>query len=462
MARICKIFRGCLPYGKPKAQNFNIARWRVLCPSGLQNDKMVLVIKIMNENTFKQKLIDLYIDGFPEDSQNYVDYFFANKYSAENVIWKEELDCGGWKTGAGLGAYSGGNIVALLHLIYKRMNIGGRVFDCPYIVAASTNSAYRRQGHMADVMAESLRECFRRGDFISALNPFDYRFYAKYGYVAFCYGSEILLSEQRTAGRDEQSRETSFDYSVRDLGLDDFYRLYKKANEGYYGFVVRDRQECETKLAEHFSDKGQAKLFTIKKSSGQGGSKGKEIYALYNKQVIGEVSAFLYSDYDLLCNIKELDGLKVWLFADSNETMPQNTMPSEKMPTMPSDTIHQNTMSNATTPFNMARIVNAKEFLKQANYAGSVEKAVEFCVADPIIKENNLALKLTIKNGQADVVEIKNSNKKDLEVITIDELTELVFFNKILKNDYLNLSKKCSSVLAGVFKTGVNINFDKF
>jgi predicted acetyltransferase len=132
----------------------------------------------------------------------FVDYFFKNKYKKENAVYKE----------------LNGQIVSALHLIEKKINIGGLFFDCPFIAAAATDKEHRNKGYMAEIIKQSFQRLFDNGYCITALNPFDYRFYAKFGFAAFCYAKEEVV-DFKAGGN----------YSLTKLTEKDFYKLTETA-----------------------------------------------------------------------------------------------------------------------------------------------------------------------------------------------------------------------------------------
>ena len=89
------------------------------------------------------KCIPLWKEAFPEDSEEFLDYYFGKKISDSQVIVKED---------------EGGKLLTMAHLNPYKVRVGGRMYVLPYIVGVATAADSRHQGHMRDVLAAMLQD----------------------------------------------------------------------------------------------------------------------------------------------------------------------------------------------------------------------------------------------------------------------------------------------------------------
>lgn len=104
----------------------------------------------------------LFKEGFPEDSDEYVEWFLDNK--DYTVAINEEH-------------------TAVLYLVPKRIRMHGKKLNVTYIVAFSATKSVRGTGAAAEVMNAAIDyECEKGTPFVF-LSPFNYEYYLQYGFV---------------------------------------------------------------------------------------------------------------------------------------------------------------------------------------------------------------------------------------------------------------------------------------
>ena len=105
-----------------------------------------------------------------DDSEQFVDYYFNDKYNRLNTIVVDE----------------GGGIVSSLQLNQYKLILNNNEYDTSYVVGVSTFPHVRGKGYMRHIMEFTLRELYAKGQLVSILMPIDYRLYRQYGYE-HCY-----------------------------------------------------------------------------------------------------------------------------------------------------------------------------------------------------------------------------------------------------------------------------------
>ena len=161
------------------------------------------------KKTHKQDIINIWKTSFPEDSQEFIDLYFAKKYKEENTL-VYILD---------------NKIVSSLQILPYTINFYNHICKLSYISGASTLPYYQNKGIMSKLLSQSFTEMKNRGDIFTTLIPQEawlIEFYKKYGYTpCFEHSLSPVLTEK-----------TCFPTSFSVLELDNI-RL-KEAYDYYY------------------------------------------------------------------------------------------------------------------------------------------------------------------------------------------------------------------------------------
>lgn len=104
----------------------------------------------------------LFKEGFPEDSDEYVEWFLDNK---EYIVALNE------------------GHTSVLYLVPKRIRMHGRDLNVTYIVAFSATKSVRGTGAAAEVMNAAINYEREKGTPFIFLSPFNYEYYLQYGFV---------------------------------------------------------------------------------------------------------------------------------------------------------------------------------------------------------------------------------------------------------------------------------------
>jgi len=124
----------------------------------------------------RSRLLKLYIDGFPHDSEDYAKYFIS-------TIPDKDIAA----------VCDGEDIVSAGYLVPKRAVLYGKEIKLDYFSAISTQSLLRGRGIVSRVVNELLQKSFNAGAVFAALNPFNFEYYKRYGFVDASYcGKKVI------------------------------------------------------------------------------------------------------------------------------------------------------------------------------------------------------------------------------------------------------------------------------
>ena len=175
----------------------------------------------------REDLIALYKDGFPEDSDEFVEYFFSNVYDEKNVITR----------------YDGDMLVSAGHIVMKKLKLYNKVVDIPFLVAVATRHELRGKRLVESVMRDALGK-LSSYPFVM-LYPFKHEYYRKYGFETVANDVKLDFSKI------EKKKET--DANV-------FYRVYREYLSQNDITIYRDIEDIRAKLESFYIDSDESEL----------------------------------------------------------------------------------------------------------------------------------------------------------------------------------------------------------
>ncbi len=203
------------------------------------------------EVTENGKTRPLYEEVFREDSQGFVDYYYAEK-TKDNQIYVIEED---------------GGLQAMLHLNPYELMVNGSKKDVDYIVAVATREPYRKRGYMGKLLRKALRDMYVSGRSFTFLMPASEAIYTPYDFRTV-YEQDRKLCPQRESGTlafedgrvcrispageedmkelaDAANQKLSSDYQVYARRSEAYYRRLKKeyASDGARLMIYRDGED---------------------------------------------------------------------------------------------------------------------------------------------------------------------------------------------------------------------------
>ena len=123
------------------------------------------------KDTQKQDIMDIWKISFPNDNQEFIDTYFADKYKSENTLIYL-LD---------------NKVVSCLQILPYTIEFHNYTCQISYISGAATLPDYKNRGIMGQLLTQSFHEMKNRGDIFTILIPQEawlINFYKKYGYFA--------------------------------------------------------------------------------------------------------------------------------------------------------------------------------------------------------------------------------------------------------------------------------------
>lgn len=318
----------------------------------------------------KIRLHELYMQTF-DDSHDYVDFFFLHSYQTNNTYYVQK----------------DGLVVSALHVLAKKMIFNDQIFNLPFIVAASTDVNFRRQGLMREVMSKTFAGLLEQGQMVVALYPTDPAFYYPYGFVHYAHSISLSSYQEVVDCGLEQTTDC-------DLLAD----MYHHCIQNDEGFVIRDKNYYENYLNSLWQD---GVVFDLIK---------------HDQDIIGYV-AHKDGEVDeiLLCGTKrprhkDIDFAKV------------------EMP-------HR----DGNTPTNMIRIIDIVKLLESLRFSNSEKADVTISIQDQFIASNNVTIRLVLDAGRIHAFPFEQADI----VITIEEMTKIIFGQSVdAKLTFLSPKKK--------------------
>ena len=128
-------------------------------------------------DTQKQQIINSWKTSFPNDSEEFVKFYFEKKYQPKNTLLYFKDD----------------EIAASLQMLPYKMTYYGHLINTSYISGAMTLPQYRNQGVMGNLLIHAFREMKERKNILTTLIPQELwliDFYKKFGYTP-CFEYEL-------------------------------------------------------------------------------------------------------------------------------------------------------------------------------------------------------------------------------------------------------------------------------
>lgn len=138
-----------------------------------------LKIRIMDSTEYELSKA-LWLECFPDDDHSFVDYYYAKRTKPEYA----------------LGAFSGRSKkpIAMMHLLPMKMRFDGKTENVCFVSGVCTHPEYRRRGICGMLFSRAFSLMKDAGYAAAVLQPFDPRFYEKYGFSTFIRRRKVSLS----------------------------------------------------------------------------------------------------------------------------------------------------------------------------------------------------------------------------------------------------------------------------
>lgn len=314
----------------------------------------------------KRETIPLYREAFPEDSEQFLEYYYREKGRDNRILAAEEPFEGGSR------------VVSMLHRNPYELQVKDQIWRSDYIVAVATARDRRHRGLMRSLLVQMMEDMYQEGMEFCFLMPADRRIYEPFDF-AYIYDQPHWKlteeAEERMAFRKWNRKEKEISEAAEWMNrwLENRYQVFARRTDGY---VNRLMMELE-------SENGWLEVLDEENLSRK--------------------------DHDW-------QGIRCWWGRDRTE---QRLLYSQEM---------YMESAEEPTPAIMARIIHLRNFLKVIGLKKEGIFSVCLTVADRFCQENNGTFLWNIRKGGSELLtwETGMTAEKTLEM-KISELTQWLF-----------------------------------
>ncbi len=337
-----------------------------------------------------------------DDTPDFVEWYFAKYYRAENT----------------LGIFEKDTLQASAQVIPYAIHLRQKVLECGYVVGVDTAPEARKKGYARRLLLECLKLQRRRNQPVSLLMPFEGQFYYRYGWP-FCYFHQqikIAPNELRCAAKPwGMIRQSELFEAIGDM-----QRIYQSFAGFYDGYVQRTAEQWQLLLEDAALEK--TRCYLIEQDGQVAG------YCLWTP-----VKDAVFIREMAWCHEKARAGLLQFLM----EQVPNNQTLWLELPD-DEELVYELAAAKTSVvryPFLMARIVDVKQCLEYISYPEEQTAAFQMKVTDSFAPWNNGLFSVTVAGGQACVEKLLEADiEADIEysssgadvIITIEGLSQLV------------------------------------
>lgn len=223
----------------------------------------------------------LFNDGFPNDSNEFRDFFFNTIEDKNNIITYKEDN----------------KIISVLYITNKFAHVFGTKKSFPYISTVSTLTEYRGKGKLLNVMNKAFSKLYDDGALFTALYPFNHEFYKKFGFTNASFGKSLVINGGTV-------------YDCRKACSDDVQSLlniYIKMSESFENYIIYNEKMIKNKLTEYEVDGIDCLIYSL-------GGEDKAFAFIEN-----DMLAFYAGVDNCINNIENLKGYKYFDFYYNDE-----------------------------------------------------------------------------------------------------------------------------------------------
>ncbi|WP_099187374.1 GNAT family N-acetyltransferase [Tepidibacter mesophilus] len=345
------------------------------------------------------------------DTEEFMNYYFENKYKCENTLVVEDND----------------RIISSLQLNQYKIKINNDIYDTSYIVGVSTLPEARGGGVMSNLMRTTLNELYNKKQVISILMPIDYRLYRRFGYE-HCY-DQINYEIDMDFLKDFKSNGVF--KKALNKHIDSIINIYDCFFKNKNGYVKRDKKYYEILFKEIESESGYIYIHEDEKQV--------DGYIIYFK--MGDTMFVREVAYK---NINALKSILKFIYNHNTQfkKVSINSIIDDKIkliiPALKKIDIN-------IKPFMMGRVINVQKFIKNLNIEENI--SLKLRIKDEFIDQNNKTFFINNKQvastyEKEDVsIDINTFSQLAFSYIGVDEAVFLGNI-KVEDIDYIDILKK--------------------
>lgn len=175
------------------------------------------------------KYIELYKDGFEEDVQEYVEYFFDNCYNPKNAMINKSQ-------------------TSALHLRYKSLLYGGKAVVFPFFVGVSTMTVRRGSGEITELIRQAISRLKDEKVAFAGLYPFRHNYYTRHGFVTVDNCVNLINT------LDFHTISMPLSQNLIDAHMNDYYNLYTDFCKAFDVCLLRSKDDMLLKFKGMLAD----------------------------------------------------------------------------------------------------------------------------------------------------------------------------------------------------------------
>lgn len=317
---------------------------------------------------------------FPEDTKQFLDYYYFIKARENEIYVIEEDDA----------------IRSMIQLNPYTITLGGHSFPARYIIAVATQEEYRGRGYMRRLLQRTMQEMYDEKMPITFLMPAAEAIYAPHDFRFVYEQLQMTLCGKESHLPIEEIDATLFDAEE----IAQFFHSHFA--QQFQVYAQRDAAYYQTRILEQQSENGGIRLLR---------EKGKLVGMFFYAK--GEA-------YEILEPLFLPAYEKAFLQAVAHVVGDKETVRVLASPT----TLECFAQEIQKKPLIMFRILHLETLLKSIRLKENVTISCSFGVLDPILTQNSRIWRLeTDEDGNVIVSETEDSQG----VLTIGALTDFLF-----------------------------------
>lgn len=343
-----------------------------------------------------------------DDFMSVLRYAFRPAEQPETYETVEELP-GPAQVGEGRGLFEGDELLCTCAHNWFTVDLRGAEHPLAGLSAVATPPENRRQGLVGQLLRESLAEYRERDHYLSALWPFEYPFYRRYGWAQAGTYASYECDPDALAFAAESAEGGEF----RQLEADEFERLNPVLDAHNDGIALSMRRSEE--WWRHRIFEGWERNPSVYGVERNGELRG---YLVYRIEADDETTMRVYelvsADHEARMNL-----LRFCYNHDSQvETVKIHGRPDTLLFDLADD---PRAIEYEVTPGGMVRIVDVQTALSELDYPIE-KKRIVLSVRDPLADWNDGTFAIEVKAGEATCDRVDERPDATVDITTLSQL----------------------------------------
>jgi predicted acetyltransferase len=332
-----------------------------------------------------------------------------------NNTFRVTMEMGrGWAKGTQLkntrAIFEGKRLVSMLQIVPYTLWIGGKILDMGGIGGVATWADCQGKGYASTLMKDSLVQMRKRKQWVSALYPFSYRYYGKFGWAIAGHRVKYKEFKQHEVPVYPEHKMVSAVSNAENYTVLD--RVYRRMAERYNLCAKRSQKDWKARVDRLKKDNGQ--VYVIKD--------GKEYIGWFFCQNIreGYFNISLTNDF-AYTNDTSLRAMMGFL-----ATLPTNVKKITVVAPYDVDLWHYFKEPYIQTEFKnefQFRVVDFEKAVKSRGYTPDTKGKITIQIADKYAQWNEGTWTIEVNDGKA--ISVAKGNKKPDVVCDIQTFSQL-------------------------------------